>query len=274
VSEPGVRTTYRTVEGVDLPIDVFSPRQPDATSAVIFFHGGGLTSGSLDFFHPECEYLASRGIVAATAEYRLLPNQARDASDCMADAQAAVAWVRSSAGFSIETVTACGHSAGGLLAGATAFEPPLEDFGASCRPDALVLLNAVYDPGWPQKASRSGEICPAVLVLHGRRDTMTSINSARRFAKAMVAAGHPVEVAEFDGAHSFFRPYGKNGSAGLIAVLQRLDLFLTGLGHLCEDELANARIEAIGEAMLADVLARRQKRRRGRPGSPEDPEVR
>lgn len=75
-----MRSIYRTVEGVDLPIDVFSPTAPDVTAAAVFFHGGGLTSGSLDYFHPECEYLASRGILAASAAYRLLPHPVRVAS--------------------------------------------------------------------------------------------------------------------------------------------------------------------------------------------------
>jgi acetyl esterase/lipase len=257
-----VRASYPTVDGTELPIDVFRPSaQPDG-AAVVFFHGGGLTRSAPDYFHPECAYLSSRGIVAASAGYRLLPHQARSAADCIADAQAAIAWMRTGAGSEIDRVAACGNSAGGLLAGAAAFEPPPAELGASCRPDAVVLLNAVIDTGWPEKVAAGGGACPPMLILHARRDTMAPIGRARRLAEELLAGGHSVEVAEFDGAHTFFRPYATNGSAGFIGVLQRLDRFLTDLGYLAHDELATERIDALGGAMLADVLARRAKRRR------------
>lgn len=228
----------------------------------MFFHGGGLTSGSPDYFRPECEYLASRGFVAATAAYRLLPHQARDVTDCIADAQGAIAWLRATEEVEIRDVVACGNSAGGLLAGAAAFEAPLEEFGASSRPDAVVLLNAVIDTTWPAQGANGDIACPPILVLPGSRDTMAPIGRARHFVQEMVAAGHSCELVEFDGAHTFFRPYAKNGSADFIGVVKRLDRFLTDLGYLCHDELAEARIEAIGEAMLAEVLARRGNRGR------------
>ena len=252
---------YRKVDSVDLQMHLFRPAAPGVSAAVVFFHGGGLTKGAPDYVRPECEYLASRGIVAATAAYRLLPHQARDVSDCIADAQAAIAWLRANEELEIRDVAACGNSAGGLLAGATAFEGPIEEFPASSRPDAVVLLNAVIDTTWPAKGAHLGATCPPVLVLHGRRDTMASVSRARRFAEDMVAAGHPCELVEFDGAHTFFRPYARNGSAGFIGVLKRVDRFLTDLGYLSHDASAEARIEAIGETMLDEVLAKREKRR-------------
>ncbi len=263
MAEVEVRTSvYRTADAIDLPIHIFEPAAPSPEAAVVFFHGGGLTSGSPDYFHPECEYFASRGMVAASAAYRLLPSQSRHVSDCVADAQAAIAWIRASAGHEVKSVAAVGFSAGGLLAGATAFDPPLEQFGAWCQPDAVVLINAVIDTTWPAKAANADAAPPPLLVLHARRDTMAPISRTRRLAEALIAAGHSCELVEFDGAHTFHRPYAKNGSAGVIGVLKSMDRFLTDLGCLSHDDSAEARIEAIGEAMLADVLARR--RRRGR----------
>jgi acetyl esterase len=263
MGELDLRTTvYRTVDGTDLAMHIFEPSAPGVRAAAVFFHGGGLTSGSPDSFHPECEYLASRGILAASAAYRLLPNQARHAADCIADAQAAIAWIRGTARRDISAVVACGYSAGGLLAGATAFDAPLEAFSASCRPDAVVLLNAVIDTTWPEKAADSDGARIPMLVLHARRDTMAPIGRARTLVEGMVATGHLCELVEFDGAHTFFRPYARNGSAGFIGVLKRVDRFLADLGYLSHDKSAHARIEALGEAMLADVLARRRRRNR------------
>lgn len=254
-------TVYRTVSGVDLTAHVFEPVEEGERPTVVFFHGGGLTTGSPDYFLPECEYLASRGMVSASVAYRLLPHQTRSVSDCVADAQAAIAWVRSIADVDPTRVAAVGYSAGGLLAGSTVFKDPLEVLEASCRPDALVLLNAVIDQTW--LAPRPPVVhVPPTLLLHSRRDSMAPIGRARNFARAMAAAGHRCELAEFDGAHTFFRPYAQNGSVGFIGALRRLDAFLTELGFLDHDESAPRRIEAIGEAMLADVLARRAKRKR------------
>src|SRR5437763_853464 len=39
---------------------------------VILFHGGGWSGGNLEQFRHACKYLASRGLVAATANYRML----------------------------------------------------------------------------------------------------------------------------------------------------------------------------------------------------------
>ena len=253
---------YRTVRGADLLAHVFRPseRRQRRPAAAVFFHGGGLTAGSPEYFSPEAEYLASRGMVTTSVGYRLLPHDAKDVSDCIADAQAGVAWVRSSEGVDPARVVAIGHSAGGLLAGATAFSDPVERFENSCRPDALVLLNAVIDHRWID--AESTVAVPPTLLLHGSRDTMAPITRARRFAAAMTAAGHSCELEEFDGAHTFFRAYAQNGSAGFIGALTRLDAFLTELGFLSHDDASTDRIREIGEAMLADVLARRAKRKR------------
>lgn len=251
-------STYRTVGGHDLAAHVYRPAGRGRRPAVVLFHGGGLTSGSPDFFDPECRYLASRGLIAVSAAYRLLPHQARRVRDCVVDAGAAVAWVRNSAGVDATRVAAWGYSAGGLLAGSTAFAP---QFRSSSRPDALVLLNAVVDLTWLD-ASRSEAALPPTLILHGNRDSMASVSRARRLARAMATAERPCQMVEFDGAHTFFRPFAKNGSAGIIGVLRSVDHFFTELGYLPHDEAASTRIESIGEAMLADVLARRAKRAR------------
>lgn len=246
----------------DRPADAYLRRGRNGDSGCRVLPRRRPDPGSPDYFHPECAYLASRGILATSAAYRLLPDQARSALDCIADAQAATAWVRSPTGLDVKSVVAVGFSAGGLLAGATAFEAPLERHDVSGRPDALVLLNSVIDTNWPAKAAADGTAPPPILVLHARRDRMAPISRARRLTAELAAAGHSCELIEFEGAHTFHRPYAKNGSAGVIGVLKSIDRFLVELGYLSHDERAGARIEAIGEAMLADVLARRQKRAR------------
>lgn len=255
-------TVYRAVDGIELVALTSPVAQGAMRSAVVFFHGGGLTGGSPGDFLPECTYFAQRGAVVASVAYRLLPDQARNVHDCIADAQAAVTWVRRRPDVHPRRVTACGFSAGGLLAASTAFAQ--EGVATSSRPDALVLINGVLDAGWlDAPPSTIGPSPPPVLLLHGNRDRMTPIQRTRRFASAMASAGNPCELVEIDGAHTFFRPYGQNGIHGFTRVLGEMDSFLTKLGHLRPDPAGPAAIERLGAELLSVSVTRRRKRGRG-----------
>lgn len=82
-------------------------------STVVWFHGGGLTSG-----HREApKALLDRGFAVAAVEYRLSPQV--KATACLEDAAAATAWVLkhiAEHGGSPDKVFIAGHSAGGYLA--------------------------------------------------------------------------------------------------------------------------------------------------------------
>jgi len=79
---------------------------------VVWFHGGGLTSGekSVPFS------LKKKGLVVVAVNYRLLPKV--DINECIDDAATAVAWVFSNIknyGGSNQKIFISGHSAGGYL---------------------------------------------------------------------------------------------------------------------------------------------------------------
>jgi len=67
---------YKTSGGKPRGIEVFSPEDHDPaikqTPGIILFHGGNWTDGSPVEFHDVCRYFASRGLVAATVDYRML----------------------------------------------------------------------------------------------------------------------------------------------------------------------------------------------------------
>ncbi len=91
---------YKKVDGVELRIYFFMPpghKPTDKRPAIVFFFGGGWLRGSPGQFVPQCRYLASRGMVAATADYRVYERHSAMIADCTADAQAAVRWVRTHA---------------------------------------------------------------------------------------------------------------------------------------------------------------------------------
>src|SRR5262245_37466762 len=142
--------TYKKVGDVTLSLNIFEPPGASAPNrpAIVFFFGGGWTNGSPAQFEQHCRHLASRGMVAITADYRVASRHQVKPTACLADAKSAIRWVRQNAkrlGIDPQRIAAGGGSAGGHLAAATAtvpgFDEPGEDTKVSAVPNALVLFN-------------------------------------------------------------------------------------------------------------------------------------
>ena len=142
---------YKTVGEVELPIHIISPaghQTSDKRPAAVFFFGGGWRSGTPTQFEYQCRYLATRGMVAMTVEYRVSSRHGVKAISCARDAKSAIRWVRQNAerlGVDPNRIVAGGGSAGGHLAGSVgtirAFDEENEDHTVSSIPDALALYN-------------------------------------------------------------------------------------------------------------------------------------
>lgn len=94
-------------------LDVYVPEQQPGFATVVWFHGGGLTSGAKEV----PEGLQRQGIGVVAANYRLSPQV--NAPVYIEDAAAAVAWTIKNIehyGGSPKRVYVAGHSAGGYLA--------------------------------------------------------------------------------------------------------------------------------------------------------------
>ncbi|MCX7008074.1 MAG: alpha/beta hydrolase [Kiritimatiellaeota bacterium] len=98
---PGARVeTYKTIGPTQLKLWIYSPQGHQATNrcaAIVFFFGGGWTSGSPQQFAEHCQHLAKRGMVAIAADYRVASRQQAKPIQCIADARSAVRWVRAHA---------------------------------------------------------------------------------------------------------------------------------------------------------------------------------
>ena len=254
--------TYKTAGDAQLNLYLFNP--PGAASnrpAIVFFFGGGWNSGTPAQFVPQCRYLASRGMVAMTADYRVKSRHGAKPTQCLADARSAIRWVRAHApelGVDPHRIAAGGGSAGGHLAAATAFieefDEPGKDRSVSARPDALVLFNPglvlaplpEYRPtgfGAQLSEARLGTTgdrlspahhiasnAPPTIIFHGRADETVPFRSAQAFADRMQAAGNRCELVGFDRqAHGFF-----NREPYLSQTLAQANAFLTSLGWLAE----------------------------------------
>ncbi|MHC4717520.1 MAG: alpha/beta hydrolase, partial [Planctomycetota bacterium] len=157
--------TYKFTPNGELRIQVHFPfdwTPRDARPGAVFFFGGGWNSGVIHQFSRHAAYLASRGMVAACADYRVKTRHQATPADGVADAVSAVRWLRAHApslGIDPGRIVAGGGSAGGHLAACAAlcdgFDTPGEDAAVSPRPNALVLFNPAIHIG-PQHPERFG----------------------------------------------------------------------------------------------------------------------
>jgi len=260
--------TYKSVGDVDLKLWIFTPEghQPtDRRPAVVFFFGGGWKSGNPSQFEHHCRYLASRGMVAVTADYRVLSRHQTLADRSVADAKSAVRWLRSHAkelGIDPERIAAGGGSAGGHLAACTAtiadLDEPHEDASVSSIPNALVLFNpalllASYDDvtvGEEKQAdlaARTGVAAerispihhvraglPPTIIFHGIDDPTVAYRTVEKYREVAQAAGNLVDLHGYEKqVHGFFN-YGRGGTPGeyYLRTVHAMDRFLASLGYL------------------------------------------
>jgi acetyl esterase len=264
--EGAEKAVYKTVGDVKLHVHIFRPvKQKVNAPAIVFFFGGGWRSGTPKQFEQQCRYLAGRGMVAMTAEYRIRNLHGTLAKACVEDGKSAVRWIRANAkklGIDPERIAAGGGSAGGHVAACAGvlegLEAKGEDLKTSSVPDAMVLFNppCVLAPTPGRKdflnaanlkglRARMGvpleklspwhnvkEGQPPTLVLHGKADPTVKFWTAEVFVKKMKAAGNHAELAAYPGeAHGFFN-YGRRGNKMFIATMRRTDEFLAKLGWL------------------------------------------
>ena len=110
---------FKAIGDVKLRLFAFKPRghkQTDKRPAIVFFFGGGWNAGTPEQFFAQCTYLASRGMVAISAEYRVNSRHGVSPFECVTDGKSAVRWIRAhSADYGIDSVriAAGGGSAGG-----------------------------------------------------------------------------------------------------------------------------------------------------------------
>ena len=249
---------YKQVGDTKLFLHVFNPKGhnvSDRRPTIVFFFGGGWNGGTPKQFDPHCRYLASRGMVAITAEYRVKSRNKTTPFECVKDGKSAIRWVRENAGklgVDDKRVAAGGGSAGGHVAAATGNCPGLEEKGEnlkiSSKPDALVLFNPVYDNsskgfGYDRVKLRWKEISPMhniskgsppTIVFLGTKDKLIPVSTAKEYEKRQVAVGSRSELHLYEGAvHGFFNKGKKGGHYP--DTVAKMDDFLNSLGWLKGD---------------------------------------
>lgn len=263
--EAAQKEIYKTVNGKQLPLYIFSPKKKSDTPvpAVVFFHGGGWTGGSPKQFVPQCLYLADRGMVAITVEYRLGVGKGIFIEDCIKDAKSAMRWVRANAkkfGIDPDRIASGGGSAGGHLAACVTtidkFNSEGDNLSISPVPNAMLLFNPALviatnpllsnlqnmalkkssklskrtagDPKEVSPLTYVHKSQPPCIMFYGTEDK--HLKGAQIYEKASLAAGNKSKILAYEGAgHGFF-----NGEKYFKKTVEEVDKFLVELGWLSE----------------------------------------
>ncbi|KPN88869.1 alpha/beta hydrolase [Pseudomonas nunensis] len=215
-------------------LDVYVPLHPaENAPVVVFFYGGSWNSGSRSDYSFVGEALASRGIVAVLADYRLYPQVRYPLF--LEDGAKAVAWthehIRQFSG-DPKRLYLMGHSSGAYNVAMLALDPQLLGavgmspgdlsgwIGLAGPYDFLPIQNPEVRPVffWPHSPPQSQPInhvshaAPPALLIASRDDEV--VNPTRNtsgLASKLRAAGVPVQD----------RYYSRTGHATLVATLSR-----------------------------------------------------
>jgi len=220
--------TYRRTEGVAYGpdarqlLDVYQPRENlENAPMVVFFYGGSWSSGERGDYRFVGEALASQGIVAVVADYRLSPSFRYPAF--VQDSASAVRWAFDHAalyGADSRRIFVMGHSAGAYNAAMVALDARwLAAVGLSpARLAGWIGLAGPYDflpigdPhtrvafNWPETSPDSQPLryvspaSPPALLLAPLHDSVVNPQrSTAAMAQRLRASGVRVESALLDG---------------------------------------------------------------------------
>jgi acetyl esterase/lipase len=177
---PKTVTTYKNIVYAsygsrDMHVDIYKPNsQSKPAPCIILIHGGGWSSGNKNMEAPMAIYLAERGFVTATVEYRLSPEAKYPAG--VTDIKTSIRWLKKSStkfGINASKIGIAGTSAGGQLASLIATTGKSDLFvdktfypEYSCEVQTLVNIDGVLaflhplssegidKPGKPSAATR------------------------------------------------------------------------------------------------------------------------
>ena len=259
--KPTRSVTYKSVDGIDLKLDIFEPKdmQPtDRRPVIVFFFGGGWSGGETKQFYQQANAMTEQGMLAISADYRVKSRNKTTPFECVKDGKSAIRWVREHAaelGVDSDRIVASGGSAGGHVAACTAIIEGVDEAGEkssiSSVPNAMILFNPVLDTtdkGYGSKNFKSDQqtdISPChrvrkgivpTIIFHGTADMTVPFENAERFTRLMKSAGNDCVLVSFEGkGHGFFNGsiFRKaNGDADFDVTMKRSVEFLISHGLL------------------------------------------
>lgn len=227
---PGAETfVYRDGNPEPQRLFVVKPagwKASDRRAALMFFFGGGWTTGTPKNSIGWAKTAASLGLIGIAPDYRTRNRNDVSPLGSVADSRAALHWVQEHAaelGLDPARIAVGGNSAGGHVALWTAIThaPPGSDEKESplLKPAALILFSTVSDTSGPTgyTPKRFGEHTialspvhqldakmPPALAFHGDADKTVPLAQALALRDALVASGNTCELHIVPGGgHNF-----------------------------------------------------------------------
>jgi acetyl esterase len=250
---------YKQIDTTKLLMKVYSPEKRDKTQhypAIVFFFGGGWTTGKISQFEPHANYFSKRGMVCFLVDYRVTSRHQSTPFESLKDAKSVIRYIRQNAAtFHIDSskIVASGGSAGGHLAAATAlidgYNEDSDDTTISCKPNALVLFNPVIDNGPSGYGyARIGDAyknfsplhninqgAPPTIIFQGTNDNLIPVETVKNYQTAMRNVGSRCELFLYEGKeHGFFNYNKFENYKNTVA---EADHFFQSLGYLKKDPI-------------------------------------
>lgn len=247
----GERRVYKHSAGEPRVLELYFPPNHEPAKAkvpgLILFHGGGWSGGDLKQFRAACAYFASRGLVCATAEYRMLTKEETKALPagetkkraCITDAKSAIRWFKQNAGelgIDPARVITGGGSAGGHISALATLNPGLNDPADPADTDTSVVAYLWFNPAFATDDTQDPEIdilrfvkkdLPPAIAFFGSEDPWKK-GWDTAYAKWREAGCVSIDLRIAQGEkHGFF-----NRDPWQSVTLIAADRFLTGLGIL------------------------------------------
>ncbi|HTN76404.1 MAG TPA: alpha/beta hydrolase [Pirellulaceae bacterium] len=258
---------YKQSAGKPREMEIYFPPNHDPAKTkvpgLILFHGGGWSSGTRAQFRAACQYFASRGLVTATAEYRMLSKAEAQALPkgeshkrvCITDAKSAIRWLKQHAGelgIDPARIITGGGSAGGHIAVLATTNPGLNDPADPQNIDTSVVAYLLFNPAFAPADKQDAEVdvlqqvkptLPPAIVFFGTKDSWKPGWDALH-AQLTTAGNKTTNLQLAQGqAHGFF-----NREPWLSVTLIAADRFLVQRGLMSGEPMRSA--PATGEKLL------------------------
>ena len=232
-------------------LDIYAPRGPRGPRPVVmYFYGGGWTSGSKEGYAWVGAALARRGFVAVVADYRLYPRA--HWPQFLQDCAAAVKWVHDHAaeyGGDPSALVLMGHSAGAYNVFSLAIDRRwLEGAGLDPGRDVKAVIGlsgpytmvpsgtletAIFDVGhgYTEPVDHVDGKSPPLLLMIGDEDRAAEPRNSDEVAAKVRAKGGIAEVIHYAGlAHSDTQDALASAGAKKAPVTQDILRFLAAHG--------------------------------------------
>jgi len=243
---------YKSTPQAELKLHLYYPQQPgnQPLPAILFFFGGGWSGGNHGHFAPHSKYLASRGMIAVTADYRVKKQHGTTPIEAIQDARQALGFLANHAtefGIDSSLIAVGGGSAGGHLALCTALIDQFDEVKLSYSPKALVLYNPVVkttSAGFGSKMLGKDSInaspyhhvseeMPPLVIFHGEEDTTVPLSNITELEIELNNLGVENTIYAYpEQKHGFFNVGRQPEHHYFLETLYRTDEFLTKYGYL------------------------------------------